>query len=256
MPRTARIKSSTGIYHIIIRGINQQNIFSTDEDYERYLNTLKRYGIKGDCEIYAYCLMGNHVHLLLKEGIEPLATTMKKLGSSYVYYYNWQYNRKGHLYQDRFKSEPVEDDTYFLTVLRYIHLNPIKAGIAGSLESYPYSSYSEYIDKANIINPKFALKIFHQDKDQAIERFINFHNQPNDDRCLDITEKKETISDRVIRELVFKRYHIELASLSNAKPETQKKILRYLKGLKGCSQRQLSRLTGMTVYQIVKEWNA
>ncbi len=253
MPRAARIKSSTGIYHIITRGINQQNIFSSDDDYERFLNTLKRYSTKGGCEIYAYCLMSNHIHLLLKEGVEPLATTMKKIGSSYVYYYNWQYNRKGHLYQDRYKSEPVENDTYFLTVLRYIHLNPIKAGIADNLDSYPYSSYLEYIDKTNIINPIFALNMFHQDKDQAIERFITFHNQPNEDRCLDITEKRETLSDKIIRELVFKRYRIELGALSNTKPENQKEVLKYLKGLKGCSLRQLSRLTGLTVYQIVKE---
>ena len=252
MPRAARIKSSTGIYHIITRGINQQNIFSCDDDYERFLNTLIRYCRKSSCEIYAYCLMDNHIHLLLKEGLEPLATTMKKIGTSYVYYYNWQYNRKGHLFQDRFKSEPVEDDTYFLTVLRYIHLNPIKAGIADDPASYPYSSYTEYTNRANLINPIFALNMFHQDKDQAIEEFIKFHYQPNDDKCLDITEKRETFSDKTIRELVSKKYHLELATLSNTKPKTQKKVLTYLKGLNSCSLRQLARLTGLTVNQIVR----
>ena len=252
MPRVARIKSSTGIYHIITRGINQQNIFSCDDDYERFLNTLSRYCRKSSCEIYAYCLMDNHIHLLLKEGQEPLATTMKRIGTSYVYYYNWQYNRKGHLFQDRFKSEPVEDDAYFLTVLRYIHLNPIKAGIADDPASYPYSSYSEYTNRANLINPIFALAMFHQDKDQAIEEFINFHDQSNDDKCLDITEKRTTLSDRTIRQLVSKKYHLELATLSNTKTETQKKVLSYLKGLNSCSLRQLARLTGLTVNQIVR----
>lgn len=252
MPRVARIKSSTGIYHIITRGINQQNIFSSDDDYERFLNTLIRYCQKSSCEIYAYCLMDNHIHLLLKEGLEPLATTMKRIGTSYVYYYNWQYNRKGHLFQDRYKSEPVEDDAYFLTVLRYIHLNPLKAGIIDDLSSYPYSSYSEYTNKARLVNPLFALNIFDQDKEQAIEEFINFHYQPNEDRCLDITEKRETFSDRTIRELVAKKYHLELAALSNSKPDTQKKVLNYLKELNGCSVRQLARLTGLTVNQIVR----
>jgi putative transposase len=252
MPRVARIKSSTGIYHIITRGINQQNIFSCEDDYERFLNTLIRYCRKSKCEIYAYCLMDNHIHLLLKEGQEPLATTMKKIGTSYVYYYNWQYNRKGHLFQDRFKSEPVEDDAYFLTVLRYIHLNPIKAGIADDLTSYPYSSYTEYTKKAKLINPTFALNMFHQDKDQAIEELINFHDQPNDDQCLDITEKRDTFSDKTIRQLVSKKYHLELATLSNTKPETQKKVLKYLKELNGCSLRQLARLTGLRVNQIVR----
>ena len=196
--------------------------------------------------------MDNHIHLLLKEGLEPLATTMKKIGTSYVYYYNWQYNRKGHLFQDRYKSEPVEDDVYFLTVLRYIHLNPIKAGIADDLVSYPYSSYTEYTKKEKLINPTFALNMFHQDKDQAIEEFVNFHDQPNDDKCLDITEKRTTLSDRTIRQLVSKKYHLELATLSNTKTETQKKVLSYLKGLNSCSLRQLARLTGLTVNQIVR----
>ena len=157
MPRVARIKSSTGIYHLITRGINQQNIFSFDDDYERLLNTLTRYCRKSACEIYAYCLMDNHIHLLLKEGQEPIATTMKKIGTSYVYYYNWQYNRKGHLFQDRYKSEPVEDDAYFLTVLRYIHLNPQKTELTDDPATYPYSSYTEYTDKVKITDTAFAL---------------------------------------------------------------------------------------------------
>jgi len=81
--------------------------------------------------------MGNHIHLLLKEGKESLATSMKRISTSYVYYYNWQYDRKGHLFQDRYKSEPVEDDAYFLTVLRYIHQNPLKAGLSDDISSYP-----------------------------------------------------------------------------------------------------------------------
>jgi hypothetical protein len=194
--------------------------------------------------------MDNHIHLLLKKGQEPIATTMKRIGTSYVYYYNWQYNRKGHLFQDRYKSEPVEDDAYFLTVLRYIHLNPIKAGIADDLVSYPYSSYSEYTDKTKLINTTFALKLFNQDQDKAIEEFTSFHHQTNDDQCLDVTEKRETFSDKAIRELVTKRYRIELAALSNAKPDTQRKVMKYLKELNGCSLRQLSRLTGLTLYQV------
>ena len=252
MPRVARIKSSTGIYHIITRGINQQNIFSSDDDYERFLNTLIRYSRKGNCETYAYCFMANHVHLLLKEGTEPLATTMKRIGTSYVYYYNWQYNRKGRLFQDRFKSEPVEDDAYFLTVLRYIHLNPIKAGMADDLVSYPCSSYTEYTKKEKLINPTFALNMFHQDRDKAMEEFIHFHNKPNEDQCLDIAEKRDTLSDKAIRQLVLKKYHLELAALHTAKPKSQQKVLQYLKELNGCFLRQLSRVTGLTEHQIVR----
>jgi len=129
MPRVARIKSNSKIYHIMIRGINQQNIFSVNEDNEKFIAILAKYHQKSEYEIYAYCLMGNHVHLLIKEGREPISNFMKRIGTSYVSWYNWQYNRKGHLFQDRYKSQPVENDAYFLTVLRYIHQNPLKADL-------------------------------------------------------------------------------------------------------------------------------
>lgn len=252
MPRVARIKSSTGIYHIMIRGINQQNIFSYDDDYKRFLVILAKYHRQSNYEIYAYCLMGNHIHLLLKEGKESLATSMKRIGTSYVYYYNWQYDRKGHLFQDRYKSEPVEDDAYFLTVLRYIHQNPLKAGLSDDISSYPWSSYSEYMNKPKIANISFVLKLFNPAKEKAIQAFESFHQKPNDDQCLDITEKRNTMSDKTIRQLVSNKYHLELATLHNVKPKTQTDVLKYLKELKGCSLRQLSRLTGLTVNQIVR----
>ena len=131
----------------MIRGINQQDIFTDDEDDEKFLVILDHYRQKIELEISAYCLMGNHVPLLLKEGEEPLSNTIKRIGTSYVYYYNWQYDRKGHLFQNRYKSEPVEDDAYFLTVLRYIHQNPLKAGLTNNIASYLWSSYKEYIHK-------------------------------------------------------------------------------------------------------------
>ena len=147
MPRAAREKSSTGIYHVMLRGINHQIIFEDDEDYQKYLQTLKTYQEKSGYIIYAWCLMGNHLHLLVKEETEDLGIAFKRIGASYVYWYNWKYGRRGHFFQDRFKSEAVEDDSYFLTVIRYIHQNPLKAGIVKDITDYRWSSYGEYIGK-------------------------------------------------------------------------------------------------------------
>jgi len=177
---------------------------------------------------------------------------MKRIGASYVYWYNWQYNRKGHLFQDRYKSEVVENDSYFLTVLRYIHQNPVKAGLTNNIESYKWSSYKEYIKNPRLINPDFALKMFDEDRDKAITRFIRFNKEPNKDKCLEITEKRKTISDKEIRQIVLNKYNIHLASLHNEQPKTQKEILRYLKKSEGTSLRQLSRLTGFTVNKIFR----
>ncbi|WP_198543854.1 transposase [Petroclostridium xylanilyticum] len=95
--------------------------------------------------------MNNHIHLLLKEGKEAISQAMKRIGASYVYWYNMKYERYGHLFQDRYKSEKVEDDKYLLTVLRYIHQNPIKAGIVEEAIKYKWSSYIEYISQKGIL---------------------------------------------------------------------------------------------------------
>ena len=135
MPRTARRLSNTGIYHIMVKGINRQPIFYEEEDYQRYLNTLGRTIDKSDAVILGYCLMNNHVHLLIQDCNNAIATVMKSIETSYAYWYNHKYERSGHVFQDRFKSENVEDDAYLMTVIRYIHQNPVKAGIIAEAES-------------------------------------------------------------------------------------------------------------------------
>jgi REP element-mobilizing transposase RayT len=236
----------------MIRGINQQDIFTDDEDDEKFLVILDHYRQKIEFELYAYCLMGNHVHLLLKEGKESLSNTIRRIGTSYVYYYNWQYDRKGHLFQDRYKSEPVEDDAYFLSVLRYIHQNPLKAGLTTDITSYPWSSYKEYIHKQKIVQVDFALSLFDQDKNRAIERFEKFNYGINQDQCLDITEQKKTLSDKMVRKLVLDKYAVELALLHNESKKNQLEIIKYLKAQEGISMRQLSRLTGLTLNRIFR----
>ena len=112
MTRLARNQSSTNIYHIILRGNNKQQIFLDDEDYTRFLNIVSGYKKRYDFMLLAYCLMGNHIHLLIKTDETPLSTIMKSIVVKFVYYYNVKYQRVGHLFQDRFKSEPVETETY------------------------------------------------------------------------------------------------------------------------------------------------
>jgi len=163
MPRGTRKKSTTGIYHVVLRGINKQRIFEDTQDYHKFLETIKISKDKSGYTLFAYCLMSNHVHLLIKEGKESLGNSFRRIGASFVYWYNWKYSRCGHLFQDRYKSEPVETDSYFLTVLRYIHQNPIKAGIVKEIGQYPWSSYQEYITKPEICDTAFALKLFSED---------------------------------------------------------------------------------------------
>lgn len=189
MPRTVRKKSKSGIYHIVLRGINRQVIFKDEEDAVKFMQMLEEYKEKSGYKVSVYYLMGNHIHLLLKEEKESLAVIMRHIGVSYVYWYNWKYDRCGHLFKDRYKSEVVEDKGYLLTVLRYIHQDPLEAGIVKDVAAYRWSSYSEFIEKNKIIDAECILSLFSDDREKAIDNFKSFHEISSSDKCLDNRRK-------------------------------------------------------------------
>jgi REP element-mobilizing transposase RayT len=245
MPRSGRRKSKNGIYHIVLRGINRQTIFEEEDDSIKFLETLKNYKEKSGYKIYGYCLMGNHIHLLIKEEKEDLGIIMRRIGASYVYWYNLKYDRYGHLFQDRYKSEVVEDESYFLTVLRYIHQNPIKAGMVPDVGSYKWSSYIEYIGKKEIVDTDFILGLFSRDRKKALESFEAFHRISNDERCLDISENKR-LTDKIAIEIIKSKCRVNCCSEIQSMGKNQRD--RYLKLLKeeGLSTRQIARLTSIS----------
>jgi len=140
MPRQPRQLSDTGIYHIMLRGINRQRIFEDDADYTYFLGCLRDVRDLSTSVILAYCCMPNHVHLLMEQGDEPVSTVMKRLGVRYATWFNRKYDRVGHLFQDRFLSRPVDSDPYLLMVVMYIHFNPVAAGICDQPTDYRWSS--------------------------------------------------------------------------------------------------------------------
>lgn len=253
MPRTARKKSESGIYHIIMRGINRQCIFEVEADYGKFIGTIQHYKEISGYKVYAYCLMGNHIHLLLQIGKEPLEQVMRRICGRYVYWYNAKYERIGNLFQGRFKSEPVEDDTYFLTVIRYIHQNPIKAGLVRSIEQYKWSSFNEYLNNAELVDVNFALDIFSDsDRKNAIKQFIEFNKEPKEDICLDIEEKRR-ITDERAREIIKEVCKIKHGSdLQGLDISARNKYLKSLKEQYGLSIRQIERVTGLNRGVILK----
>lgn len=245
MPRSARKLSKSGIYHIIIRGIGQQNIFEDDGDRIRFIETLKRYKTELGFEMNAYCLMRNHVHILLKDDKQQLDLIMKKIAGSYAVYFNWKYDRVGHLFQDRFKSEPVEDHSYFLTVLRYIHRNPQKAMIA-DMKEYDWSSYQDYIDETGLTDVKLALELLGGRK--AFELFMTANEE---NQCLDITDKKQ-LSDKKAIDITRKISKVKnIQQIQSFDREQRDSVLRQLKGA-GLSIRQIERITGISRGVVLK----
>ena len=252
LPRTAREKSNSGIYHVMLRGINKQNIFEEAEDYEKMIELLGQSKALGGITIYGYCLMSNHIHLLLEEGKEPLASTVKRFGSKYAVWFNTKYQRVGHLFQDRFKSEAVEDPPYFLSVLRYIHFNPVKAGLVKTPGNYAYSSFGFYFEDAEcaatgLVATEKAMT--YTTKDLLAE----YHSIGCPDTCMDIPEASmprltDEQAKNQMRKITKCDSSAEFQALTREKKD---KLISKMKS-GGLSIRQISRLTGETYYLIQK----
>lgn len=195
MPRPLRAVSETGIYHVMSRGNRRKIIFHDREDKQRFINIMINKKMNGSFSLYGYCIMDNHYHLLIKEEKEGLATIMKMINAAYAVYYNDRYEGVGHVFQDRYRSEAINNDSYLLGVIRYIHNNPIKAGIEKRIQDYPWSSYQQYFNykKDNeLVNISFILSLFSEDLNKSIIKFAEFNNLENRDMYLeDYCEKEE-----------------------------------------------------------------
>lgn len=178
MPRKPRILSSTGIYHIILRSVNQHIIFEEDSDYQKFLFILSDCKKKYDIDIYAYCLMDNHIHLLLNIPSDQLSSFFQSLGAKFVRWYNNKYVRSGHLFQERFHSSVIESERAFLSALIYIHNNPVKANMCRYASEYRWSSISAYYDAKNpLVNVSFAYNIAGS-KDSLLHFFAKETDSP------------------------------------------------------------------------------
>lgn len=258
MPRTARLQSNSGIYHIMIRGNEKKDIFFDEEDRARFLDTLFKMKADDNYQVFAHCLMNNHVHLLIKEENDTIYRMMKRICVSYVYYFNAKYKRIGHLFQDRFRSEAIEEESYILAAARYIHNNPVKAGIVKKAEDFTWSSYKEYIgDKAywpGLVDRAFLLSLFSFLEERAIELFKDFTNQVVDDNFIDFDDctDRETAIDtyrRNLREqingiLSIKGYNLESINSSRDK-KARDELIREIKEATGASVRELSKIMGI-----------
>ncbi len=242
MPRKAREKSSQKTYHVMLRGINRQKIFYEEEDFKHFEAVIRRYKIKLGFEVLAYCIMGNHVHLLIREGDEPIGTIFRHVGSSFVYWYNLKYQRIGHLFQDRFRSEPVNDEAYLITVFRYILNNPVKAGLCTRAEDYIHSSAREYLlGIEGITDKELICSVF---KDKNMKEYICGENS---DKCLDVDEEvKAKCTDEVANRLILREFGNDMPVIGKTTNHTVLDMSIRKLSAAGVSIRQLNRLTGLS----------
>ena len=179
MAREKRMSSGTGYVHLITRGNNKQILFEEEDDYRFYLSRLGKYSRELEITINAYCLMENHVHMLVNDQQNHVPEMMQKLGVSYTKYYNDKYERSGHLFQGRYLSEPVWDKVYLFTVFRYILNNPRKAGIC-TADQYRWSSYKAYFKQNTSIDTSFIRERFPTE-----EAYREYIGASDDDECME-----------------------------------------------------------------------
>ena len=211
MPRMARQKSSTKVYHVILRGNAKQDIFLDKQDYCKFIKEICNTKEKYLYELYVYCLMTNHVHLVIYDKMDNISKALQSLTVSYSSYWNKKYERVGHLFQNRFLSKNVETESYLKSLCRYIHQNPSKGGIK-KMEEYCWSSYQEYIKEKKIINEEQVLKVFGNSKEEAVKNFIEFHkiNQIEDNiKELMEYEMIERLSDEQAAQYIAKIFELK-----------------------------------------------
>ena len=240
MPRAARRKCEYGYYHLTMRGVGKQIIFEERCDYIHFLNLLKRFGLDTNVRICAFCLMENHVHLLIYDPDDHLSLFMQKLGGGYSWYFNHKYERIGHLFQDRFGSVPIESEERLLTVLRYILNNPREAGICSAPE-YEWSSYSRYGDPNSFVDTLVLQELL-----GSFEEYAAFINAEDEEHENPVVHERQSHNDEwakaVIRETLNGQTGTVLRSFDWQK---RNKVLSELKE-KGLSVRQIERLTGIS----------
>ncbi len=262
MSRRYREPSPTGIYHVMLRGINRQDLFESPDDYRMFLHILRllidRHDDEGRmlpplCTIYCYCLMNNHIHLLIREREEGISDIVKRIGVSYARYYNEKYERQGALFQDRFRSEPVCTIEYFMTLLRYIHQNPVKSGLAVAVSSYPWSSWSEYERRPGCVRICDTDTVMKRLDSENVYEFVTM---PVYDNVLDIDNiGYSSMSDDELKSYIIGTTGLktsqDIATLTKAE---RNEILIGLCQL-GASLRQLSRVTGVP-YGVIQRISA
>jgi len=250
MYRQARIKSNSGIYHIMIRGINREEIFKNSIYKVKILEIIKE--IKEDIEFFiiAYCVMDNHMHLLIYANENDLANVMKRINVKYAMYYNRLEKRYGYVFQNRFRSEAVENDRYLLGVIRYIHNNPVKAGICRNISDYCWSSARDYItENTDIINDNYlnqVLSLFHNKSE-----FIQFHNLNDNNLYID-TKEEESKNIQEILLNTIKQYASEYGIMDKNNVSQNQKLAIKLINLNITSLKEIAELCNLSINTVTE----
>lgn len=242
MPRKPRQLSKLDIYHVVIKGVNSQLLFEESKDYRKYLEILELNKESCDFDLFAYCLMSNHVHLLIRTKKVPLESVFRKINTAYANWFNMKYCRSGPLQDGRYYSEPIESLDYLLSALRYIHKNPLKANLEKTVGSkYPWNSYHSYTKQNDtLVDIKYILAEF-----GSIDDFIEYHSSDSDSVFIDINNIKRRVPDDVAIEIIKQSCNVKNPTDISKLSLLDRRNAIFLLHKNGISARQINRLTGI-----------
>lgn len=245
MARKPRIEYNGAFYHVITRGNQRQKIFKDKQDYTKYLKVLSDYKDRYKYFLYAYVLMNNHVHLLIQTQEIPLSKILQGINQRYTIYFNKKYKTIGHLFQGRYKAILCDKDEYLLTLIKYIHLNPVRAGIVKNADKYEWSSHHFYIEKHSsgdiIIDMEQVLGMFSKGKAKARRLYRVYMNEGLEVGKEDIysTIDQRILGDERFAEKVSEEYKAEVISTKRLKEYTLGDIVSGIENAYGITLKEL-----------------
>ena len=224
MSRFPRNYIKTIFFHVITQGINKSYIFEKSEDIKYHIKTMYKLSAQHEIKIIAYCIMNNHVHMLIEtDGIKELSKYMQRLNTTYAKYYNKKYNRVGYVFRDRYKSEGIYSEEQLYNCIKYIYDNPVKAGICNRPEEYPYSNYKK-INK-NLKENYIFIDI--EDDKKTSEEVIQDYLTENDVKLEELKNDKIRLKEIIV--ILKKEYNFSLREIAEKMKIGREKIRRIYK---------------------------
>lgn len=248
MARMARIESPTGYYHVMARGNNKEAIFKETSEKEYFIELLRHQIKDNKILLTAYCLMSNHVHLLIYTGLGNMSEALKWINIKFAGRYNFKYERVGHVFQDRFKSEIIDTEGYLIRAIRYIHNNPVKAKIVHAPSAYKWSSYNGFLVREDPLvdtaEKQMVLKLL-----GSAEQFKRFHLKEDELEFLEVEEdlekERKARAQNIIGEFQKENGLIEADPLCVEKENLEKLIIELLEKSK-LTHRKIAELIGVS----------
>lgn len=244
MARKPRIEFPGALYHVINRGNKRENIFLNDGDMKQFLDKLSEYKKRYEFLLYAYVLMGNHLHLLIETKEVPLSKIMQGILQSFTQYHNKKYKTVGHLFQGRYKAILCDKEAYLLELVRYIHLNPARAEIVVDPLLYQWSSHRVYMGlEEGIVDKELVLNLFHASEKKAIvmyDEFIKDGIGKGTDELFNILNKQTILGGETFIEMLqSRREGIEIFR-ERKRDKAIQDIVKIVKGITGFKREELA----------------